>query len=210
MVISDEPTNFTFVRNGKNMSPDVPIVLIEEELTNSYFSNDGRRSCEFHFAANQKDLKKFREVIEKENNDENNDPRFLPKANFIAATHLVKGSITYDHGCTMVNLRIEDRKGCVRAQKKISVSGMSMWQAVEKLTREAARSLGYQICNSEYNEQACSKSHYTDELFCPRYYAIRTVVEKQENSSTDRVDNVMIDGPKSLISSWNTVKESKQ
>ena len=166
MVIGDEPADFTFVRNGKNRSPDVPILLIEEELTNSYFSNDGHRSCVFVFAANQKDLKKYRETIEKERQDERNDPRFLPKANFIIATHLLKGSATFDHGCAMVNLRIEDRKGCIRAQKKISVSGRK-WEVIYKLIREAARSLGYQICNSKSNEQTCSKSHYTDELFCP-------------------------------------------
>ena len=42
------------------------------------------------------------------------------------------------------------------------------------------------------------------------YFTIDTKIERQENSRTDRGDNVMIDGPKSLISSWNTVKESKQ
>ena len=204
MVISDEPADFTFVRNGKNRSPEVPLLFIEEELTNSYFSNDGHRSCVFLFAVNQKDLKKHRETIEKENSNENIDPDTRLTARFVAATHLLKGSAIFDNGCTMVNLRIEDRKGCIRAQKKISVSGMNMWQAVEKLTREAARSLGYQICNSKSNEQTCSKSHYTDELSCP-YYTMRTVVKKIESQEPN-----MRTGGRNLDLTTVTLKDTKQ
>ena len=49
-----------------------------------------------------------------------------------------------------------------------------------KLIREAARSLGHQMCNAKSTDQTCSKSHYSDELFCPHYYTVRTVVKKIE------------------------------
>ena len=203
MVIGDEPADFTFVRNGKNRSPDVPIVLIEEELTNLYFLNDGHRSCMFLFAANQKDLKKYRETIEKENSNENIDPDTRLTAHFVSATHFLKGSAIFDHGCAMVNLRIEDRKGCIRAQKKILVSGKK-WEEIYKLIKEAARSLAYQICNSKSNEQTCSKFNDTDELVCP-YYTMRTVVKKIEKQEPP-----VKTGGRNLDLTTVTLKDTKQ
>jgi hypothetical protein len=211
MVIGDEPADFTFIRNGKNRSPAVPISLIEEELTNSYFSNNGHSSCALSFAANQKDLKKYRETIEKENSNENIDPDTRLTARFIAATHLLKGSAIFDHGCAMVNLRIEDRKGCVIAQKKISVRDRE-WEAIYKLIKEAARSLHYQICNSQPNERTCSKSHYTDEMKdCKsKYFIITTTTEYQQNTRKHRPSGAVISGPSVLISSSHATNESKQ
>ena len=209
MVIGDEPADFTFVSNGKNRSPAIPITLVEEELTNSYFSNYAHKSCVFAFAENQKNLQKYRETIE-DSYDERNDPSTRLTANFAVATHILKGSVIYDHGCTMVNLRIEDRKGCVRAQKKISVSDMSMWQAVEKLTREAARSLGYQLCNPKSNEQTCSKAHYSDKLSCPLYFVITTTTEYNHQTKKTRPKGAAISGPKVLTSSYISSHKSKQ
>ncbi|WP_309496890.1 hypothetical protein [Sulfurovum sp.] len=180
IAIGYNPADVTVVIEGKSFKPDFVLMSVEEELTNSNCSNDNDGSYILVETENPEAMKKYRETIEKENSNENIDPYTLLTPRFIAATHLLKGSVITDNGCAMVNLRIEDRKGCVRAQKKISVSGMSMWQEVEKLITEATSSLRYQICNSMSNEQTCSKSHYTDELFCPHYYTMRTVVKKIE------------------------------
>ena len=42
------------------------------------------------------------------------------------------------------------------------------------------------------------------------YFVIETKMERKEESRKDRGENVMISGPKSLLSSWNTTQISKQ
>jgi len=211
IAIGFNPANITPVYNGRNITPDVVIALVEEELTKSNCSKDSNMSYVLVGTEDPRFMKKSREVIEKQNSNENLDPASRITPHFIAATHLLKGSAAVDRGCAMVNLRIEDRKGCIIAQKKISVSGIRKpIEIIDKLIVEATSSLRYQICNSKSNEQTCSKSHYTDELLCPYYFTITTKIEHKEDSRKDRGANVMIDGPKSLISSWNTTQISKQ
>lgn len=203
IVIGDNPDDMTVVRDGKSFDPTFVLLDIEEELTYSYLSNDGHK-CDFVFALNEKGRKKARETMEKDNNNENIDPDSRIHEHFIAATHLLKGSVITNNGCGMVNFRLEDRKGCVRAQKKISVSGMKNWLEVEKLIREAARSLGHQMCNAKSTDQTCSKSYYTDELFCP-YYTMRTVVKKIEKQEPP-----IKTGGRNLDLTTVTLKDTKQ
>jgi len=203
IVIGHNPDDMTVVRDGKSFDPTFVLLEIEEELTYSYLSNDGHR-CDFVFTLNEKGREKARETMEKDNNDENIDPDSRIHEHFIAATHFLKGSVITNNGCGMVNFRLEDRKGCVRAQKKISVSGMKNWLEVEKLIRDAARSLGHQMCNAKSNEQTCSKFNDTDELLCP-YYTIRTVVKKIEKQEPP-----VKTGGRNLDLTTVTLKDTKQ
>jgi len=179
IAIGFNPADFTLVHNGKNIPSEVIIAIIEEELTNSNCSNG--RSYVLVDTENPEAMKKYKETIEKENNNKQLDPNSKLTPHFITATHLVKGSAIVDNGCAMANLRIENRKGCVVAQKRVSVSGFTgKWQeTIIRLLTEATSSLRHQICNTNLTEQNCSKSHYPDELYCP-YYTIQTVVEKTE------------------------------
>ena len=204
IVIDDNIDDMTVVRDGKSFDPTFVLVDIEVELTYSYLSNDGHR-CDFVFSLNEKGRKKARETMEKDNNDENIDPDSRIHEHFMAATHFLKGSVITNNGCGMVNFRLEDRKGCVRAQKKISVRGMKNWLEIEKLIREAARSLSHQMCNSKSTDQTCSKSHYSDELFCPHYYTMRTVVKKIETQEPN-----MRTGGRNLDLTTVTLKDTKQ
>ncbi len=180
------------------------IALVEEELTKSNCPKDSDRVYVLTNAENPEEMKKFREIIESENNNENLDPASRLTPHFIAATHLLKGSAAVGNGCAMVNLRIEDRKGCIIAQKKISVSGIRKMEEVIELIKEAASSLRYQICNSKSNEKTCSKFNDTDELLCS-YYTIRTVVKKIEKQEPP-----VKTGGRNLDLTTVTLKDTKQ
>lgn len=203
IAIGYNPADKTVIIEGKSFPSGWVQALVEEELTNSNCSNDS--SYVLVETENSEAMKKFRETIEKENSNENIDPDTRLYEYFITATHLLKGSVITNNGCGMVNLRLEDRKGCVRAQKKISVRGMKKWLEVEKLITEATISLRDQICNAKSNEQTCSKSHYTDELFCPHYYTMRTVVKKIETQEPN-----MRTGGRNLDLTTVTLKDTKQ
>ncbi len=203
IVLGYNPADMTVIIEGKSFPSGWVLSEIEEELTNLYLSNDGHR-CDFSFALDEV-RKKAREIMERDNNDENIDPDSRIHEHFIYATYLLKGSVITNNGCGMVNFRLEDLKGCVRAQKKISVSGMKNWLEVEKLIREAARSLGHQMCNAKSTDQTCSKSHYSDELFCPHYYTMRTVVKKIESQEPN-----MRTGGRNLDLTTVTLKDTKQ
>jgi len=203
IAIGYNPADKTVIIEGKIFPTGWVQALIEEELTNSNCSNDS--SYVLVETENPEEMKKYRETIEKENSNENIDPDTRLYEHFIAATHLLKGSVITNNGCAMVNFRLEDREGCVRAQKKISVRGMKKWLEVEKLIREAARSLRDQICNTKFNDQTCSKSHYSDELYCPHYYTMRTVVKKIETQEPN-----MRTGGRNLDLTTVTLKDTKQ
>jgi len=212
IAIGSNPAYITHVDNARNVTPDVVILLVEEELTKSNCSKDSDRSYILVDTENPEEMKKYKETIEKDNNNDMIDPDSRITPHFIAATHLLKGSAAFDRGCAMVNLRIEDRKGCIIAQEKISVTGIRDpgELIIDKLIPEAASSLRYQICNSKSNEQTCSKSHYTDELFCPYYFTITTTTNYKSHTRKDRPRGAAIRGPMVLTSSSTSSHKSKQ
>jgi len=211
IAIGSNPAYITPVDNAKNVTPDVVILLVEEELTNSNCSKDSNRSYILVETENPEEMKKYRETIEKDKNNEMIDPDSRITPHFITATHLLKGSAAFTRGCAMVNLRIEDRKGCIIAQKKISVSGIRKpIEIIRKLISEATSSLRYQICNSKSNEQTCSKSHYTDELFCPYYFIINTTTMYSHEKEQKKAKGAVIPGPKVLTDSYTASQKSKQ
>jgi len=185
-------TDFTFVYNGKNISPNVLVYLIEEELTNSTCQNDSGRSFILTAIEDPKLMKKIREIIEKDRSDERVDPTTWITPDFTAATHLMKGSATFDYGCAMINLRIEDRKGCIRAQANVSGKGLKNWDEFFELIAEATRSLENQMCMPEFDVKMCMPKF--DVQTCPKYYTITTtqktttkvkVLEKYRGISKD-------------------------
>jgi len=212
IAIGFNPAYITPVDNARNVTPDTLILLVEEELTKSNCSKDSKRSYVLTNTENPEEMKKYRETIEKDKNDEMIDPDSRNTPHFIVATHLLKGSAAFNRGCAMVNLRIEDRKGCIIAQKKISVSGIRNPKEIltDKLIPEAVSSLRYQICNSKTNEQTCSKSHYTDKLSCPYYFIITTTLNEISTGQKNRGPNTMLSGPKVLTSTSDSSTTSKQ
>ena len=168
MVIYDDPINFTYIEDGKPANlHELEILAIEEVFTGPHCLKN--RGLRFSFT-NQELRNKSMEVIEEERNYEQNDPRFLPEVKFVLETHVANGITTSEHGCITLNYWIEDLKGCVVAQKQIVTRDNgknNIREQIFDLATIAAKSLYRQICNSKSNEQTCSKSHYTDELFCP-------------------------------------------
>jgi hypothetical protein len=82
----------------------------------------------------------------------------------MVATHLVKGNVIYEQGSMSINLRIEDRQGCLAAQAKVSGKGVKGKEFFE-LIDEATRLLGQQMCMPERNnDKACPKHYYTATL----------------------------------------------
>ena len=103
---------------------------------------------------------RLREEIEKEiefSSGEYADPSGRLTPNILAATHMVKGDAIFKQGSVSINLRIEDRHGCVWYQAKVSGSETSFF----KLTDEATRSLGQQICMPKPNVPSCAETFYT-------------------------------------------------
>ena len=202
IAIGFNPADFTPIPNHRNVSPGALISTIEEELTNSNCSSDSGRSYILVDTEDPKAMKKYREVIEEENNNENNDPDTRLTPHFIAATHLVKGNAAFDHGCAMVYLSIEDRKGSIVAQKKIFSSNIRKPEEIFKLIKEATSSLRYQICNLKSSKVKLIKKKVN--FRCrPYYFTIRTSIEYKKNTSKMLAD-------KSLLSQYNLSSFSKQ
>lgn len=215
IAIGFNPADFSVIHDGEKAPTGWMISMIEELLTGGYGLTNCPKSSGKSYVlvdtANPEIMKKYREAIERDNNDENIDPTSRITPHFITATHLVKGKGIIKHGCAMVNLRIEDQKGCIRAQKKITVKkGVKNLDDLSNLVVKAARSLHSQLCNPKFNEQSCSKAHYSDKLSCPLYFVITTTTEYNHQTKKTRPKGAAISGPKVLTSSYISSHKSKQ
>jgi len=211
-------TDFSFIYNGKNISPNIFILMVEEEFTNSNCSNKSARRYILTETEDPEAMKKYKEVIEKENNNKMIDPASKLTPHFTVATHILKGKVAIYRKCAMVDLRLEDRKGCIVAHKKISASNIKNREEIFTLAKKAASSLRYQICNSKFNEKSCFKSSYTDKQLyketqkkCKKYYySIITNTEYSELTKKHRPKGAAIQGPMILTDSYLVTKQSKQ
>ena len=73
------------------------------------------------------------------------DPATRVIPHFLAATHLAKGSANFDQGNVIINLRVEDRQGHVKAQANVSGPEDNFSEMID----EAVSSLANQICTGE-------------------------------------------------------------
>lgn len=156
VAIGYNPADFALIFNGKPASGGGLAAMINTILFNSNCLNDSSKSYDLVESENPRMM----EIFMKEINFSHSkyaDPSSRLTSNIIVATHLLKGSAIIEQGIVSINLRIEDRQGCVKAHAKLSGPEKSFF----KLIDEAAISLAQQMCNPDPNEETCTKPYYT-------------------------------------------------
>ena len=154
IAIGYNPADFTIA--GKSMPGAALTDVVITGLHNAHCSNDNGIS----YIVVASEDSRMMEILDKEikfSSSSYADPATRLRPNTMVATYLVKGNATFEQGSVSINLRIEDRQGCLRSQAKVSGAENNFY----KLIDEATRSLGDQMCMPESNVQNCPKNYYT-------------------------------------------------
>ena len=160
VAISYNPADFSVTIHGKSFPGSGLSNMVSTVLFNSRCSDDSGRSYEVSSSEDPRAI----EAIANEMNLSNSiysDPSTRLTPNIVESTHLVKGNLIVEQGKVTVNLRIEDRQGCLRAQAKVSGPEKSFYELIE----DATRSLAHQMCMPKSNVLSeCEKGFYTATL----------------------------------------------
>jgi hypothetical protein len=154
VAISYNPTDFT--SNYKRFPGLGLMNMVVTGLWKARCSNDSGRSYEVSASEDPRAIEAIAKEIELSSSIYS-DPATTLNLNPMVATHLVKGDAIFEQDRVSINLRIEDRQGCLNAEVKVSGPQLDLY----KLIDSASKSLGNKMCTLDPNVQICQKPYYT-------------------------------------------------